>query len=130
MTEILRLSKALFDQVFMPLLLETAPEAEPFLAAGLVGEGSECFGYDDVLSCDHDFGPGFCVWLTKDHYERLAAPLEQIILRMPEEDVSGETEKRDPETGSILSRADRVRSGISAGKSAEGREQPEMAFHV
>ena len=84
MTEILRLSKELFDQVFMPMLHETAPDAEPFLAAGLVGEGSECFGYDDELSCDHDYGPGFCVWLTKDHYDRFAAPLEQILLRMPE----------------------------------------------
>lgn len=99
MTEILRLSKDLFDQVFMPLLLETAPEAEPFLAAGLVGEGSECFGYDDVLSCDHDFGPGFCVWLTKNHYERLAAPLEQIILRMPDSFAGKKTFLEKPRRG-------------------------------
>ena len=42
------------------------------VAVGKVGEGSECFGMDDIFSMDHDFGPGFDLFVTRERYEKLA----------------------------------------------------------
>ncbi|MCI8508199.1 MAG: DUF4037 domain-containing protein [Lachnospiraceae bacterium] len=53
------------------------------VAFAKVGEGSECFGLDDLLSKDHDFGPGFCVFVTKDQYEVSGKQLEEIYASLP-----------------------------------------------
>ena len=36
-----------------------------YLAIALIGSGSECYGFDDELSKDHDFEPGFCIFLPE-----------------------------------------------------------------
>ena len=60
----LELCEAFYEEYGRPMILQKFPEYEKMIAAGLVGEGSECFGFDDQTSRDHDFGPGFCLWLT------------------------------------------------------------------
>ena len=59
----LSLSRRYYEQYGRPLLKERFPSVNDQLAVGLAGAGSECMGYDDAVSEDHDFGPGFCIWL-------------------------------------------------------------------
>lgn len=73
------------------------PHHEHLIAVGLVGQGSECFGYDDEISQDHDSGLGFSMWLTEEVYEEIGESLqekyEELLAKFPNEarvDSSGE----------------------------------------
>ncbi|MBE5065805.1 DUF4037 domain-containing protein [Bifidobacterium saeculare] len=78
----LKLARAYWNEYGKPLIVERYPKYQGRIAAGLVGHGSECYGFDDELSHDHDFGPGFCLWLTDEDYaaigERLQADYESL----------------------------------------------------
>ena len=66
MTKGLALSMELFNEHAKAELQTAFPGVFPRVAAGLVGNGSECFGYDDEISRDHDWGADFYVWLPDD----------------------------------------------------------------
>ena len=60
----LELSREYFFGTAEPNLKSIFPDLYPRLAAGLVGNGSECFGFDDDISRDHDWGVDFFIWTT------------------------------------------------------------------
>ena len=83
----LDLSQAFYEAYGKPMLQEQFPHLLPFLAVGLFGSGSECFGYDDSVSRDHDYEPGFCIFLpVEDVVDRKAAfALERAYAKLPGE---------------------------------------------
>lgn len=58
-------------------------ELLPFASIGLVGNGSECFGFDDDISQDHDFQPGFCVWVDNDASQEVFHALTDAYQSLP-----------------------------------------------
>ena len=68
----LALSRSFYETIGKPALEQQFPALMSRMAIGLAGEGSECLGFDDELSRDHDWGPAFCIWLEKA-YECITA---------------------------------------------------------
>ena len=83
----LELSRAFYETYGLPMLRTQFPELLPLLAVGLIGSGSECFGFDDEVSRDHDFEPGFCIFLPgEDAVDRRSAfQLERAYAKLPKE---------------------------------------------
>ena len=83
----LQISKAYNEDYGKPMLEERFPELTGYLACGLTGSGSECFGYDDDVSRDHDFEPGFCIFLPGEDVvdRRTAFLLERAYAALPKE---------------------------------------------
>ena len=83
----LEIAKAFYHEYGEPMLREKFPEILPFMAVGLLGRGSECLGFDDEVSRDHDFEPGFCVFLPGEEIvdRRTAFLLERAYAGLPKE---------------------------------------------
>lgn len=79
----LELSKCYYETYGKAMLKEQFPEYADRVAAGLVGHGSECLGFDDMWSKDHDFGPGFCLWLTEEDYEKVGQKMQEAYEALP-----------------------------------------------
>jgi len=79
----LTLAEQYFHQHGLPMIREHYPLHVERMACGLVGDGSECFGYDDEISRDHDWGPGFSIWLTREDYDEIAKDLMGKYEQLP-----------------------------------------------
>lgn len=79
----LELSKRYFYDIVLPEFEKKLNDIFSLCAFGLVGEGSECYGYDDELSKDHDFGPSVCIWLRKDDYLKYKYRINKVLETLP-----------------------------------------------
>lgn len=93
----LELSRLYYEQIGRPAMEDRFPDLLPQMAFGLAGEGSECFGFDDELSRDHDWGPGFCVWLDRPDYQEFGAQVQAVYDSLPGEWADHPARRETPE---------------------------------
>lgn len=79
----LELCRAFYEECAAPAIAERFGERAERIAAGLAGAGSDCLGYDDGISRDHDFGPGCCLWLSDADHADFGAELRALYDSLP-----------------------------------------------
>ena len=56
-------SRTFYETYGRPMIEKLFPGYAAKIAVGLVGEGSDCFGFDDEISSDHDYAETYCeIW--------------------------------------------------------------------
>jgi hypothetical protein len=79
----LELSEAYYRAFGAAMLRDRFATFVDRIAIGLAGPGSECFGFDDDLSRDHDWGPAFCLWLTGEDYALIGGSMQEAYNGLP-----------------------------------------------
>ncbi len=78
-------ARKFYNEVGKKMIADKFGDYQNRIAVGLVGHGSECFGFDDDVSQDHDFEVGFCMWLTKEDEEKIGFKLLRAYDKLKEE---------------------------------------------
>lgn len=81
----LEICRLYYETIGKPMIAEKFPDYQSKIAVGLVGEGSDCYGFDDAFSRDHDWGPGFCMWVTQETYDAIGPKLQDCYDQLPDE---------------------------------------------
>lgn len=79
----MELCRRYYEEYGKPMIAEKFHAYESSIAVGLVGKGSDCFGFDDLQSRDHDYGPRFVMWVTKKVYDQIGVELEEAYEALP-----------------------------------------------
>lgn len=79
----IQLSEKYYRTFFEPVLERNFSDVLPQLCIGLAGAGSECFGYDDEFSRDHDFGARFCIFVPSDFPKEKADEIQSAYNALP-----------------------------------------------
>ncbi len=97
----IELARKYYEAFGTDMIREQFPEYGEIIAAGLTGSGSECYGYDDGISEDHDFEPGFCLFIPgEDIVDRKTEfQLERAYAKLPAEFEGYRRQKMAPAGG-------------------------------
>ena len=97
----LELSRAFYFEHGKSMLEQEFSSLLPHIAVCLVGAGSECLGFDDEISHDHDFEPGFAIFLPDETVvdRATAFRLERAYAALPKEFMGYKRSRLSPTGG-------------------------------
>ena len=78
----LELGRLYFEEYGRELIRKFDPEGNT-ISAGLSGYGSECEGFDDDVSRDHDFEPRFYLWIDDEADRKIGLKLMRAYNALP-----------------------------------------------
>ena len=81
----LKLARDYYEAYGKKLIEEDFNDIKDELCACLIGSGSECYGYDDEISKDHDFEPGFLLFVSDRVDDDKLFELERAYNKLPKE---------------------------------------------
>ena len=81
----LDICRSFYEQYGAPMIHEKFTAYEDKIAVGLFGDGSDCFGFDDEISRDHDWGPGFMMLVSREVYDMIGTDLQREYDALPDE---------------------------------------------
>lgn len=83
----IELAEAFYRQYGEPALRDKFPDLMDKIAVGVAGSGSDSFGFDDEISRDHDYWPGFCIFIPDENVvsRREEFLLERAYSALPKE---------------------------------------------
>lgn len=76
-TSNLEKSQQFYEEYGRTMIHTCFPEYEKRIAVGMAGEGSDCYGFDDEISKDHDYEVGFCMWLLESDDREIGDRLQE-----------------------------------------------------
>ena len=97
----LELSKQFYETYGKEMLEGSFSDYLPVISVGLLGGGSEVLGFDDEVSADHDFEPGFCIFLPGEDVidRKVAFQMERSYAKLPDEFMGYKRQKLSPVGG-------------------------------
>ena len=96
----IELSRLFFEEYGRDMIEKEFSEYRDRLAAGLVGQGSERYAYDDESSADHDFCAGFCIFTDSQTEKEICFELMSAYRKLPKEFMGVKTKENTRSTGS------------------------------
>lgn len=128
----IELARGYYEEYGLPMLKKEFPALLPLLAVGLTGKGSENFGFDDEISRDHDFEPGFCIFIPGEDIvdRRTEFLLSRAYCKLPKEYLGVKRGYLSPVGGNrhgVLRTADYYLSAVGT---ADGRLSTEAWLHI
>ena len=79
----MELSKAYFHEYGESLLEQKFSQYKARMVVGLVGEGSECLGFDDAFSRDHILGQAFASGCQRTYIRRSVEICVRLMTGFP-----------------------------------------------